>query len=191
MHNFVFNTPIFQGYRVYNTWMGEPIKLVFLEKVLEVMRQQDLIAKASDTGNYLMNQLMTMEKSYPGLIGATRGKGMFIAFDIFQDKREKLVRELLQKGRQLINVVLATLNRWCTGVCLENIFVWNIRRVRVNFLTVGLKKLRQCEQYRLEGDLREGCEQETFLRKPLRAGVYQYVGCYAESYENVLCDRIV
>ena len=90
---------LLQGYRVYNTWMGEPIKLIFLEKILQVVEQQQLIAKAAETGNYLTNQLMELEKMYPSILGSTRGKGMFIAFDIFENKREKLVKEMLHKGK--------------------------------------------------------------------------------------------
>ena len=83
--------------------MGEPIKLIFLEKIVQIIQQQNLIAQAADTGNYLTDQLVKLEKMYPMLMNSTRGKGMFIAFDILQNKREKLVKEMLQKGKGLIH----------------------------------------------------------------------------------------
>ena len=83
--------------------MGEPIKLIFLEKIVQIIQQQNLIAQAADTGNYLTDQLVKLEKMYPMLMNSTRGKGMFIAFDILQNKREKLVKEMLQKGKELIH----------------------------------------------------------------------------------------
>ena len=82
--------------------MGDPIRLIFLEKVVQIVQQQNLIAQAADTGNYLIDQLMKLEKMYPMLMNSTRGKGMFIAFDILQNKREKLVKEMLQKGNGLL-----------------------------------------------------------------------------------------
>ncbi|CAK8671881.1 4-aminobutyrate aminotransferase, mitochondrial-like [Clavelina lepadiformis] len=87
------------GYRVYNTWMGEPIKLVLLEKVLDVVKEQDLVFQAENTGHYVVNGLRQLEKMFPELLSAIRGRGMFIAADITEaGKRETFVKKLLQKG---------------------------------------------------------------------------------------------
>ena len=82
--------------------MGDPVKLIILDKVLRVVEEEQLIAKAEATGNYLMDELKQMERTYPGVLGATRGRGMFIAFDIFDGKREKVVNEMLQRGKQTV-----------------------------------------------------------------------------------------
>lgn len=93
----------FQGYRVYNTWMGDPIKLVLLEKVLQVTKRENLIAKAAQTGEYLMKNLLEVQKQHAGLVGRSRGRGTFIAFDVLQNKRESFIGKMLQKGTVIRN----------------------------------------------------------------------------------------
>ncbi|XP_076818755.1 4-aminobutyrate aminotransferase, mitochondrial-like [Clavelina lepadiformis] len=86
------------GYRVVNTWMGEPIKLMLLEKVLEVVQSQNLLLQAEITGHYIMNGLRQLEKLFPELLSCIRGRGLFIATTVENGKREKFVTNLLQKG---------------------------------------------------------------------------------------------
>ena len=79
--------------------MGDPIKLVMLEKVLDVIKREKLIKKVNQTGEYLMGHLQKLEKANPGLIEKSRGRGTFIAFDILQNKREQFQKQMMQKGK--------------------------------------------------------------------------------------------
>jgi 4-aminobutyrate aminotransferase / (S)-3-amino-2-methylpropionate transaminase len=39
-----------EGYRIFNTWMGEPSKVILLENVIEVIQRDNLLANAQVTG---------------------------------------------------------------------------------------------------------------------------------------------
>jgi 4-aminobutyrate aminotransferase/(S)-3-amino-2-methylpropionate transaminase len=40
-----------EGYRIFNTWMGEPSKVVLLEKVIDVIKRDKLIENVKVTGS--------------------------------------------------------------------------------------------------------------------------------------------
>ena len=50
-----------QGYRIYNTWMGDPSKIILLEEVLRVIHQDKLIEAARDTGHFLLQGLQELQ----------------------------------------------------------------------------------------------------------------------------------
>lgn len=48
-----FSLPDFrprEGYRIFNTWMGEPSKILLLEKVVQVVQRDNLLENAQITG---------------------------------------------------------------------------------------------------------------------------------------------
>lgn len=87
------------GYRVFNTWLGEPSKLVLLEQVIKVIKKERLVENMASTGSYLLNGLKEINLSYPSVIHNARGKGMFCAID-FNDTetRNKAINLLHKKG---------------------------------------------------------------------------------------------
>merc|ERR1712198_244881 len=70
-----------QGARIFNTWVGEPSKLVLLEAVLNTIAKENLLKRVSDVGDQMMNGLEDLSKKYPGLISNIRGRGTFCAVD--------------------------------------------------------------------------------------------------------------
>ena len=44
----------FQGYRIFNTWVGDPSKIVLLEEVVNVINRDNLLDKVKVTGDYLL-----------------------------------------------------------------------------------------------------------------------------------------
>ena len=46
-----------QGFRVFNTWMGDPHKLVILKAVLETIKQDNLIQNMAVQGETLKTGL--------------------------------------------------------------------------------------------------------------------------------------
>ncbi|XP_008553071.1 4-aminobutyrate aminotransferase, mitochondrial [Microplitis demolitor] len=90
-----------QGYRVFNTWMGDPSKLIMLEAILNVMQRDNLLEKVSKVGEYTLDNLKKMEKEFSTVINSTRGRGTFIAFNGASPKiRDQIVSKLLAKGIQ-------------------------------------------------------------------------------------------
>eukprot|EP00924_Labyrinthula_sp_SR-Ha-C_P011421 snap_masked-scaffold_46-processed-gene-0.42-mRNA-1 protein AED:0.01 eAED:0.01 QI:0/-1/0/1/-1/1/1/0/492 len=69
-------------YQVFNTWMGDPHKLVLLEKVIEVIERDNLLNLALATGEQLMSGIQAQIEQYPEKLSNLRGAGNFIAFDV-------------------------------------------------------------------------------------------------------------
>lgn len=90
-----------QGYRIFNTWMGEPSKVLLLEKVVEVIKRDNLLSIVQASGKKLMDGLMDMSKRYPQHLKNVRGIGTFCAFDSSSaEKRDEIVAKLKEKGVQ-------------------------------------------------------------------------------------------
>ncbi|KAI9563024.1 hypothetical protein GHT06_010481 [Daphnia sinensis] len=90
-----------QGYRIFNTWMGEPSKVLLLDKVIEVIKRDNLLSIVQASGKKLMDGLMDMSKRYPQHLKNVRGIGTFCAFDSSSaEKRDEIVAKLKEKGVQ-------------------------------------------------------------------------------------------
>ena len=83
--------------------MGDPIKLVILSKVLQIMHEQSILKKIPNTGNYLLSGLIELEKRYPHFLSASRGRGLLCAFDVPSEKRDLFVKKLLQNGKFVVH----------------------------------------------------------------------------------------
>jgi len=86
-------------YRIFNTWLGDPGKLVLLEETVKVIKQEQLVEKTAKTGEYLLQGLKSAEKKHSNLVLNSRGLGTFCALD-FQTAqlRDKAIRSLHQNG---------------------------------------------------------------------------------------------
>ncbi|XP_067122369.1 4-aminobutyrate aminotransferase, mitochondrial [Centruroides vittatus] len=88
-----------EGYRVFNTWLGEPSKLILLEQVVKVMKKDRLVESMATTGSYLLKGLKEINSSHPSIVHNPRGKGTFCAIDFNDAKtRNKVINLLHKKG---------------------------------------------------------------------------------------------
>jgi 4-aminobutyrate aminotransferase/(S)-3-amino-2-methylpropionate transaminase len=88
-----------QGYRIFNTWMGDPAKMLMLETVLREYKGGDLVAKAAATGEMLQAGVQALAVQHTGLIGRVRGQGTFVAWTVVNTAtRDAMVNALRQKG---------------------------------------------------------------------------------------------
>ncbi|XP_058463797.1 4-aminobutyrate aminotransferase, mitochondrial [Malaya genurostris] len=86
-------------YRVFNTWMGDPGKLILLESVLKVIKQDSLLKNVEKAGAKLKKGLIQAQNDYPQLLNSTRGRGTFLAITCASSKlRDDIVGALKQKG---------------------------------------------------------------------------------------------
>ncbi|RWY51113.1 L-lysine 6-transaminase [Mucilaginibacter gilvus] len=66
--------------RINSTWGGSLVDMVRSAKIMEIIEEDGLCAKAAETGTYLQNGLQKIaDKS--GLVTNVRGKGLLTAFD--------------------------------------------------------------------------------------------------------------
>lgn len=90
-----------QTYRVFNTWMGDPGKLIILEKILDVIKEDNLLRNVEKTGKKLRQDLLQLEKEFPQLLNSVRGRGTFLAVNCANTKlRDDILGKLKQKGVQ-------------------------------------------------------------------------------------------
>ena len=88
-------------YRIFNTWLGDPTRILFLEATLEAMNRDKLIDLNRETGVYILSGLKQLCNQYPHLIANARGLGTFCAYDcVSTAMRDELVNKMKNKGIQ-------------------------------------------------------------------------------------------
>lgn len=73
----VFQTPS----RINSTWGGNLVDMVRFDRILEIIEEDKLVAKAASTGDHLLGRLQKMESESEFIAGA-RGRGLMCAFDL-------------------------------------------------------------------------------------------------------------
>uniref|UniRef100_A0A3Q0SJY6 4-aminobutyrate aminotransferase n=1 Tax=Amphilophus citrinellus TaxID=61819 RepID=A0A3Q0SJY6_AMPCI len=86
-------------YRIFNTWMGDPSKNLFLSEVLNVIRRENLLEEVTRSGKALLNGLCELQAQYSGILSRARGQGTFCAIDICDDAtRDRILLKARDKG---------------------------------------------------------------------------------------------
>lgn len=82
--------------------MGDPGKVILLEKIIEIIERDKLLEHVQKTGEYLLCRLKEMEKEFSPIFHSARGKGTFIAITgETPQRRDELVAKLKTKGEYL------------------------------------------------------------------------------------------
>ncbi|VDN53599.1 unnamed protein product [Dracunculus medinensis] len=88
-----------EPYRIYNTWMGEPTKVVLLEKAIEIIRRDNLLEQVRIVGKALYNGLLQIENVNSSKMMNVRGLGTFCAFDLLSSKmRDEFLETAVANG---------------------------------------------------------------------------------------------
>ncbi|EFN68248.1 4-aminobutyrate aminotransferase, mitochondrial [Camponotus floridanus] len=86
-------------YRVYNTWMGDPSKVILLEAIVEIIKKENLLDRVTRVGDYILKHLTNIQKDHSSVISAVRGRGTFIAFNCASpEMRDTIIKKLATKG---------------------------------------------------------------------------------------------
>uniref|UniRef100_A0A2C9KCJ3 (S)-3-amino-2-methylpropionate transaminase n=1 Tax=Biomphalaria glabrata TaxID=6526 RepID=A0A2C9KCJ3_BIOGL len=99
-----------EGYRIMNTWLGDPSKVVMLREVINVIKEDNLLQRTADTGAYLLQVLEEAQTKNPSLLSKARGIGAIAAVD-FPDgpRRDKALAKMRELGVHLGTCGTATL----------------------------------------------------------------------------------
>lgn len=90
-----------QEYRVFNTWCGDPGKLVMLEAILNVIKRDNLLDNVRKTGAVLKAGLLEAQKEFPTILHSARGRGTFLAISAKDaNTRDTIIGNLKQAGIQ-------------------------------------------------------------------------------------------
>lgn len=72
------------AYRQFNTWCGDPARMILAGAIGKEVLKHDLPAHAQKVGSYLFGKLETLQKKYPNYLQQLRGKdrATFIAWSL-------------------------------------------------------------------------------------------------------------
>lgn len=88
-----------ESYRIFNTWVGDPTKLLLVQEVLKVVNSEELLKNVTETGSYMMKGLKEIGRRYPHSFFNIRGRGTFCAVDLpTEADRNKFVTAMHLKG---------------------------------------------------------------------------------------------
>ncbi|KAG0172033.1 4-aminobutyrate transaminase [Apophysomyces sp. BC1015] len=86
-----------QTYRLYNTWMGDPVRAMQAAAIVDEIESKNLLDNVRQVGAYLQSGLKTLASK--GSIANVRGQGAFIAFDMHTPTiRDQFLQAMRQKG---------------------------------------------------------------------------------------------
>ncbi|XP_013402888.2 4-aminobutyrate aminotransferase, mitochondrial [Lingula anatina] len=87
------------SYRIFNTWMGDPTKLLLLREVINVIKSQNLLENVVVAGEHLQGGLSGLQRAHPNKLENCRGLGTFVAIDLRNGKmRDEVVKSLRNEG---------------------------------------------------------------------------------------------
>ena len=90
-----------EAYRIFNTWMGEPAKILMLEQVIKTIKKDNLLDQVNRSGKVLKSGLLELEKEFPTIINSTRGRGTFLAFNCKNTQtRDDIINKFKSHGLQ-------------------------------------------------------------------------------------------
>ncbi len=76
-----------QGFRL-GTYRGNPLGLAAGNAVLNILKEEDLLARVSKKGEYLLKRFNELYEKY-NVIGEVRGKGYMVGIEIVSDRKKK------------------------------------------------------------------------------------------------------
>ena len=70
-----------QPFRIFNTWCGDPGKVILLDAVLKTIQKDNLLQLTTEAGKALQDGLKSLEKKFPQYLNSARGLGTFCAIN--------------------------------------------------------------------------------------------------------------
>ncbi|KAG9337634.1 hypothetical protein JZ751_028392 [Albula glossodonta] len=86
-------------FRIFNTWLGDQTKNLFLTEVLKVIKRERLLEEVKRSGKVMLHGLYELQARYPHLLSKARGLGTFCAIDVRDETtRNNLIFKARNKG---------------------------------------------------------------------------------------------
>jgi 4-aminobutyrate aminotransferase/(S)-3-amino-2-methylpropionate transaminase len=91
-----------EAYRIFNTWLGDPLRAAQLEVVCEVMDRDGLLERVRATGAHLLAQLEALQERFPNVLSQARAAGTFAAIDVRDvATRDRFIDRMRQRGVEM------------------------------------------------------------------------------------------
>ena len=91
-----------EPYRIFNTFLGDPLRAAQLEVIFEVIERDRLLDNVRVTGSFLLAELEGLCDRYPALLSGARAQGTFAAVDATDAQTlARLLDALRQRGLEV------------------------------------------------------------------------------------------
>jgi 4-aminobutyrate aminotransferase/(S)-3-amino-2-methylpropionate transaminase len=91
-----------EAYRIFNTFLGDPLRAAQLEVILEVVERDRLLENVRVTGAWLLGALEELCSRFPALLSGARAAGTFAAVDARDPEAQlALLAALRQRGLEV------------------------------------------------------------------------------------------
>lgn len=89
--------------RLNSTWGGNLVDMVRFSIILEIIRDENLVERAQKQGEYFLAKLEALAEEFPGFVTNSRGKGLYLAFDLpSETERGAVLSALYENGAIVI-----------------------------------------------------------------------------------------
>jgi L-lysine 6-transaminase len=68
--------------RINSTWGGNLVDMVRCQRIIEIIEEDGLLANAAKVGEQILDGFRDLEGEFPGKVSNSRGRGLFVAFDL-------------------------------------------------------------------------------------------------------------
>lgn len=90
-----------ETYRIFNTYLGDPLRGAQLQVILEIIARDYLIENTRNSGKRLLNGLIELTSRYEGLFSQPRGVGTYAAIDVRDaPTRDAMINALRLSGME-------------------------------------------------------------------------------------------
>ncbi|OKY26180.1 aminotransferase class III-fold pyridoxal phosphate-dependent enzyme [Thalassotalea sp. PP2-459] len=134
------------GMEYFNTFGGNPVSCAIGAAVLDVIKEEQLMENAQQTGDYLQNELCKLQQQFD-VIGDVRGLGLFIGVELVENRISKTpateLTALLVEFMKTQHIILSTEGPFYNILKIKPPIVFNEQDADmfINALTKGLQTL--------------------------------------------------
>jgi 4-aminobutyrate aminotransferase/(S)-3-amino-2-methylpropionate transaminase len=88
-----------ETYRIFNTYLGDPLRGAQLAIILDVIEQHRLVAHTSEVGGLLLSGLRELQSQHADVLSQARAVGTFAAIDVRDTPtRDRIIDAAKQRG---------------------------------------------------------------------------------------------
>lgn len=89
--------------RLNSTWGGNLVDMVRAQIYLDIMEEEQLVARAAELGGHLQEGLTDLQDAHPHVVTNARGRGLMCAFDLPSgEQRNRLLQAVWREGALIL-----------------------------------------------------------------------------------------